>query len=241
VTKGTRPIVKALSIRSKPCGMKKFHTWKPTGNILPPSLTATVRPTAAPLLSSSQCIPQRSHHFEPTMSQELPVPAIAHDLLVPRQERSYRACRLRRAACCPSRNSLSNFPSTSFLPSTPCRSISSPLSPFQTYGIEVIAHTHTPDSHISCFCSCEMRHALERFDIESRTPVKSFVASTPCASPLSRLSLLHVCGAEIISHAHWDPDSYATHSNVSCFRGCDLREVLERSFIELDHATMLYC
>ncbi|OAX40755.1 hypothetical protein K503DRAFT_864372 [Rhizopogon vinicolor AM-OR11-026] len=239
VTKDTKPVVKALPRRSKPCGMKKSRTWKPTpGSILPPSLLATVRPTTAPLFSSSLCISRRSRHFEPAALQELPVPAIGHDLRATPEE-TYRMCRLRRAACLPSRDSCSNFPSTSILASTPRRSILSPLSPFQAYGAEIIAHTHTPNSHISCLHGCEMRHALERFDI--RTPVKSFVASTPCAPPSSRLSLLHVCGAETIAHTHIDPDDYTTHSSVSCFRGCDLREVLERSFIELDHATMLYC
>jgi hypothetical protein len=71
-------------------------------------------------------------------------------------------------------------------------------------------------------------------DARTNALLTGFLTSTPrkpqASSPLSPLQFSET---GIIAHAHTP--------NIACFRGCELREVLERSLdIELGHATMLY-
>jgi len=138
VTKGAKPAVKALTIRSKLDEMKSSGTSKPAQPEdvpLPPS--PTICPTAVPLPSSPVCSSHQSCRFE------LPVQAATHDSQA-----------MRCIDATPSREvniqeSPSKTPITALLSSiqrgfllTP----SSPLSPPQTYLNEVITHTYLPNS-----------------------------------------------------------------------------------------------
>ena len=75
----------------------------------------------------------------------------------------------------------SNIHSTSSLSSTPLRpKISSPL-----LSAEIPLETQTDGMHI--IEGCEMRRALDKFDMESGTPSKSFVLCTPSRTGTGRI------------------------------------------------------
>ena len=75
----------------------------------------------------------------------------------------------------------SNIHSTSFLSSTPLRpKISSPL-----LSAEIPLGTQTDGTHI--IEGCEMRRALDKFDMESSTPYKSFLSCTPSRAGIGRI------------------------------------------------------
>jgi hypothetical protein len=71
-------------------------------------------------------------------------------------------------------------------------------------------------------------------DARTNALLTGFLTSTPRKPQASSsLSPIQFSETGIIAHAHTP--------NIACFRGCELREVLERSLdIELGHATMLY-
>ncbi|KAJ8580387.1 hypothetical protein M405DRAFT_834418 [Rhizopogon salebrosus TDB-379] len=108
-----------------------------TNPCLEEGIPLTVCPTAMPLATFPVCT-RRSRQFWPAESAEPLVQPSTHDTLVPRDANrpSHMGCRLRRSSGRPRRQ-------RAFLTSTTRASISSPLSPFETSGTEVIAHTHS--------------------------------------------------------------------------------------------------
>jgi hypothetical protein len=158
VTKGPKPIVKVLS-SSQLYGMKNIEE----DISFPPD--PIVCPTPVSNASSPACTPRRSRPFEPATSKESPIKAPTHDTLIPLDMNCPPhtvGCRLRRTPWRPRRQ-------RAFLTSTPRASISSPLSnpEISFSGIEIIAHTHTPNSsQIGCFEGCELRQVLDFLDME---------------------------------------------------------------------------
>jgi hypothetical protein len=172
--KASKPVVKGLSIRPKPSGLKNSDTSKPTPEHVPLPPSPTVCPTAVPLPSSPVCSSCQSPQLEPPASGELYAHVngddthVAGDVSPP--STSIEAT--------PSRNvdfqdSPSKTPITTLLSSiqrgflfTP----SSPLSPPQAYVTEIIAHTYRPNSptahkDMACVGNSTARQALEVMDV----------------------------------------------------------------------------
>ncbi|OAX42344.1 hypothetical protein K503DRAFT_369703 [Rhizopogon vinicolor AM-OR11-026] len=86
-----------------------------------------------------------------------------------------------------------------------------------------------PDPNCPSHMECRLRRASWR-----PRGRRSFITSSLRASLPSPLSPPEISGAEVIARAH----NLTCH--FACFEGCELRQVLDRLNIEIDHATMLY-
>lgn len=172
--KASKPVVKGLSIRPKPGGLKSSDTGKPAPEHTPLPLSPTVCPTAVPLPSSPACSPCQSPELEPPASGGLSAAVTGDDTNVAVDARPLSA----PIEATPPRNvefqeSPSKTPITALLSSiqrgflfTP----SSPLSPPQAYVTEIIAHTYCPNSptahkDTACVSDSTMRQALEVMDV----------------------------------------------------------------------------
>ncbi|KAG1807613.1 clasp N terminal-domain-containing protein [Suillus subaureus] len=172
--KASKPIVKGLSIRPKPGGLKSSGTSKPAPEHVPLPPSPTVCPAAVPLPSSPVCSPRQSPQLELPASEELSAQVTDDDTGDVRPPST-------SIEATPSRNvnfqeSPSKTPITALLSSiqrgflfTP----SSPLSPPQAYVTEIIAHTYRPNSptahkNIACVDVIQdgtARQALELMDV----------------------------------------------------------------------------
>lgn len=148
--KASKPVVKGLSIRPKPAGLKSSGTSKPAPEHVPLPPSPTVCPAAVPLPSSPVYSPRQSPQLEPSASEDLSTQVTSDD--------THGAGDVHppftSTEATPSRNmnfqeSPSKTPITALLSSiqrgflfTP----SSPLSPPQAYVTEIIAHTYRPNS-----------------------------------------------------------------------------------------------
>ncbi|KAG2355681.1 clasp N terminal-domain-containing protein [Suillus spraguei] len=147
--KTSKPVVKGLSIRPKPGGLKSSDTSKPAPEHVPLPPSPTVCPAAVPLPSSPPCSPCQSPQLEP--------PAPGGQFAQVTDDNTHVAGDSPPSPSIettPSRNvdfqgSPSKTPITALLSSiqrgflfTP----SSPLSPPQAYITEIISHTYHPDS-----------------------------------------------------------------------------------------------
>lgn len=172
--KASKPVVRGLSIRPKPGGLKSSDTSKPAPEHIPLPLSPTICPTAVPLPSSPACSPCQSPQLEPPASGGLSAQVTGDDTNVAVDARPLSA----PIEATPSRNvdfqeSPSKTPITALLSSiqrgflfTP----SSPLSPPQAYVTEIIAHTYRPNSptahkDTACVSDSTMRQALEVMDV----------------------------------------------------------------------------
>ncbi|OAX37816.1 hypothetical protein K503DRAFT_208954 [Rhizopogon vinicolor AM-OR11-026] len=149
VTEGPKPVIKVLSVRSKPCGMEN------RGKLVSEDIPSPPDPTAVSLASFSVC--------DPVVLAEPTVRATTHGMLVPPNrdpnDPSHMRYRLRRASWRPHGR-------RSFITSGRRASLPTPPSPPEISGAEVIAHTHNPMVHFACFEGCELRQVLEWLDIE---------------------------------------------------------------------------
>jgi hypothetical protein len=176
VTKALKPVVKALSVRAKPGGMKNAEASKPVPEDVPLPPSPTLCPTAVSLPSSPACSPHHSRQLEPA-ALEKPLQAAVHDTHIPRDlsppciDGTPPPCDINILQESPSKT-----PITALLSSiqrgfllTP----SSPLSPPQTYGTGIIAHAYPPDSptvykdtpYANLVHDCAARQVSEMVDI----------------------------------------------------------------------------
>ncbi|OJA16601.1 hypothetical protein AZE42_12328 [Rhizopogon vesiculosus] len=82
-------------------------------------------------------------------------------------------------------------------------------------------------------CASHMGCRLRRASWQPRGR-RSFITNSPRASLPSPLSPPEISAAEVIARANNPAGHFA------CFKGCELRQVLNRLDIGMDHATMLY-
>jgi len=173
-TKVSKPVVKALSIRSKLGGMNNPDTTKPAPDHVPLPPSPTVCPATVPLPSSPACSPHQSRQFELPASGELSVQETAHDLHVPQDVGHPSINATPSPRDIDFQESPSKTPITALFSSiqrgflfTP----SSPLSPPQGYVTEIITHTNSPMAHkdiawvTSLVQDSTARQALEVMDI----------------------------------------------------------------------------